>query len=161
MRTHFPIALPVRVCTMRALFKNSMLEKHVVIIATELGINARQVAATAVLLEEGGTVPFIARYRKERTGELDEVKTVSYTHLSHGSNPMTLLCLTLSWMPHCTPQKQQCVFTSLSGSLTSVQSGGIARLSVGPYLSLIHIWSPRVRTTGGSGSWFSKEAGRT
>jgi uncharacterized protein len=51
-----------------------MLEKHVLIIATELGINARQVAATAVLLEEGGTVPFIARYRKERTGELDEVK---------------------------------------------------------------------------------------
>ena len=54
-----------------------MLEKHVVIIATELGINARQVAATAVLLEEGGTVPFIARYRKERTGELDEVKIMS------------------------------------------------------------------------------------
>ncbi len=54
-----------------------MLEKHVLIIATELGINVRQVAATAVLLEEGGTVPFIARYRKERTGELDEVKIMS------------------------------------------------------------------------------------
>ena len=54
-----------------------MLEKHVIIIASELGINARQVAATAVLLEEGGTVPFIARYRKERTGELDEVKITS------------------------------------------------------------------------------------
>ena len=54
-----------------------MLEKHVLIIATELSINARQVAATAVLLEEGGTVPFIARYRKERTGELDEVKIMS------------------------------------------------------------------------------------
>ncbi len=54
-----------------------MLEKHVLIIATELGITARQVAATAVLIEEGGTVPFIARYRKERTGELDEVKITS------------------------------------------------------------------------------------
>lgn len=51
-----------------------MLEQHVVKIATELAIQPRQVAATAVLLEEGGTVPFIARYRKERTGELDEVK---------------------------------------------------------------------------------------
>ncbi len=51
-----------------------MLEKHVLKIATELAIQPRQVAATAVLLEEGGTVPFIARYRKERTGELDEVK---------------------------------------------------------------------------------------
>ncbi len=51
-----------------------MLEKYIVKIAAELAIQPRQVAATAVLLEEGGTVPFIARYRKERTGELDEVK---------------------------------------------------------------------------------------
>ena len=51
-----------------------MIEKHLVQITTELGLQARQVAATAVLLEEGATVPFIARYRKERTGELDEVK---------------------------------------------------------------------------------------
>lgn len=51
-----------------------MLEKHVAKIAAELGLQPRQVAATAVLLEEGATVPFIARYRKERTGELDEVK---------------------------------------------------------------------------------------
>ena len=42
-------------------------------IADELGINARQVRATADLLADGGTVPFIARYRKEATGSLDEV----------------------------------------------------------------------------------------
>src|SRR5262245_56530013 len=40
---------------------------------------------------------------------------------SHGSNPMTRLSRTLSWMPHCWPQKQQCVLTSLSGS-TAVES---------------------------------------
>ena len=51
-----------------------MIEKHIVQITGELGLLPRQVAATAVLLEEGATVPFIARYRKERTGELDEVK---------------------------------------------------------------------------------------
>jgi protein Tex len=51
-----------------------MIEKHLAQITRELGLAARQVAATAVLLEEGATVPFIARYRKERTGELDEVK---------------------------------------------------------------------------------------
>jgi len=34
---------------------------------------ARQVEAVLALLDEGGTVPFIARYRKERTGSLDEV----------------------------------------------------------------------------------------
>src|SRR3954469_16751395 len=49
-----------------------MIEKHVVKITHELGLQPRQVVATAILLEEGGTVPFIARYRKEKTGELDE-----------------------------------------------------------------------------------------
>ena len=42
-------------------------------IAAELAIGKAQVAATAGLLAEGGTVPFIARYRKEATGLLDEV----------------------------------------------------------------------------------------
>lgn len=51
-----------------------MLEKHLLQIVQELSLQPRQVAATAVLLEEGATVPFIARYRKERTGELDEVQ---------------------------------------------------------------------------------------
>lgn len=50
-----------------------MNETHLLKISQELKLNARQVAATAILLEEGATVPFIARYRKERTGELDEV----------------------------------------------------------------------------------------
>ena len=42
-------------------------------IAQTTGITARQVQATAQLLDEGATVPFISRYRKERTGSLDEV----------------------------------------------------------------------------------------
>lgn len=42
-------------------------------IADELGIKIKQVSAAAELLEEGCTVPFIARYRKEATGSLDEV----------------------------------------------------------------------------------------
>ncbi|GAB4180514.1 MAG: Tex family protein [Terrimicrobiaceae bacterium] len=51
-----------------------MIENHVLKITKELNLQPRQVAAVAVLLEEGATVPFIARYRKERTGELDEVQ---------------------------------------------------------------------------------------
>src|SRR5262245_38285036 len=35
---------------------------------------------------------------------------------SHGSKPMTSFSFTFSWMPHCCPQKQQCVLTSRSGS---------------------------------------------
>ncbi len=48
-------------------------EKHVVKLSHTLNLNVRSVAATAALLAEGATVPFIARYRKEKTGELDEV----------------------------------------------------------------------------------------
>ncbi len=46
---------------------------HISKISLELGIAVSQVLATAELLEEGGTVPFISRYRKEKTGSLDEV----------------------------------------------------------------------------------------
>jgi uncharacterized protein len=43
-----------------------------IVIARELTIKVPQVIATINLLDEGNTVPFIARYRKEATGELDE-----------------------------------------------------------------------------------------
>lgn len=43
-------------------------------IAKELSVHADQVKSTIQLLEDGGTVPFIARYRKELTGSLDEVQ---------------------------------------------------------------------------------------
>jgi uncharacterized protein len=43
-------------------------------IASELGVGVGQVAAAVVLLGEGATVPFIARYRKERTGGLDDTQ---------------------------------------------------------------------------------------
>ena len=51
-----------------------MDERHILKIAAELGLAARQVQATAELIAEGATVPFIARYRKEVTGSLDEVQ---------------------------------------------------------------------------------------
>ena len=43
-------------------------------IATELGVRPQQVIATIALLDEGATVPFIARYRKEVTGSLDDTQ---------------------------------------------------------------------------------------
>ncbi len=43
-------------------------------IATEIGVKASQVIAAVQLLDEGATVPFIARYRKEATGELDDIQ---------------------------------------------------------------------------------------
>ncbi|MFC1867902.1 Tex family protein [Thermodesulfobacteriota bacterium] len=50
-----------------------MNETHISKIAAELNISSNQVAATSGLLDDGATVPFIARYRKEATGLLDEV----------------------------------------------------------------------------------------
>ncbi|MBF0592572.1 MAG: RNA-binding transcriptional accessory protein [Nitrospirae bacterium] len=50
-----------------------MNNEHVLKISQELTVKEWQVAATVVLLDEGATVPFVARYRKEATGSLDEV----------------------------------------------------------------------------------------
>ena len=47
---------------------------HLKKIASELGLKISQVSNTANLLDEGGSVPFISRYRKEMTGSLDEVQ---------------------------------------------------------------------------------------
>ncbi|MBQ9285030.1 MAG: RNA-binding transcriptional accessory protein [Bacteroidaceae bacterium] len=44
------------------------------LIADRLGLRERQVDGTLALLDGGATIPFIARYRKERTGSLDEVQ---------------------------------------------------------------------------------------
>ena len=54
-----------------------MNEAHILKIAGEIKVQPRQVAATAALFAEGATVPFIARYRKEATGSLDEVAVTS------------------------------------------------------------------------------------
>ena len=43
-------------------------------IATELNVRTEQVNAAVTLLDDGNTVPFIARYRKEVTGELDDTQ---------------------------------------------------------------------------------------
>lgn len=49
-----------------------MNEQHLALISDELHLSLQQVKAAARLLEDGATIPFIARYRKEATGSLDE-----------------------------------------------------------------------------------------
>ncbi len=51
-----------------------MNPKHLQLIVNQLNISEKNVRATLQLLEEGATIPFIARYRKEATGSLDEVQ---------------------------------------------------------------------------------------
>lgn len=52
------------------------------IISERLGIGASQVDATLGLLDEGCTIPFISRYRKEATGNLDEVQVAAISDLN-------------------------------------------------------------------------------
>lgn len=57
------------------------------VIAAELGIKTSQVEATVKLIDEGSTIPFIARYRKEVTGSLnDEVLRELYERLNYLRN---------------------------------------------------------------------------
>lgn len=54
-----------------------MNTNHFLIVAEELQIKVKQVTDTIELLDEGATVPFISRYRKEVTGSLDEVQVAA------------------------------------------------------------------------------------
>ena len=56
---------------------DSFNDKHIVLIAGELGISVKQVGSTVKLLDDGATIPFISRYRKEQTGSLDEVQVAN------------------------------------------------------------------------------------
>src|SRR5687768_11298639 len=53
------------------------MSNHSIIIAGELAVAEKQVIATIELLDDGATVPFISRYRKEMTGSLDEVQVAA------------------------------------------------------------------------------------
>ena len=50
-----------------------MNEKHIVKIAANLGLHDWQVRNTLAMFAQGATIPFVSRYRKEKTGSLDEV----------------------------------------------------------------------------------------
>ncbi len=57
-------------------------------IASDLGVKLWQVENTVELLSQGATVPFISRYRKERTGSLDEVAIAQIKHLAEDFDVM-------------------------------------------------------------------------
>ena len=58
------------------------MDTHFQSIASTLNISIKQVNATLTLLDEGATVPFISRYRKEVTGSLDEVQVAAIRDLA-------------------------------------------------------------------------------
>ncbi|MEY4539017.1 MAG: hypothetical protein RLZZ306_774 [Bacteroidota bacterium] len=58
-----------------------MNKQQIQIISNSVGVMTHQVQNTINLFDEGGTVPFIARYRKEATGSLDEVQILDIKEL--------------------------------------------------------------------------------
>ena len=60
-----------------------MKEGHIIKISEELDLTCNQVRSVCSLLEEDATIPFIARYRKEATGSLDEVAVTSIRERLH------------------------------------------------------------------------------
>ena len=89
------------------------MEKNIFaqLIAQQLGIKESQVAGTLMLLDEGCTIPFIARYRKERTGALDEVQITAisdrYEKLQEIQKRKDTVIKTITELGKLTPDLEQ------------------------------------------------------
>ena len=81
------------------------------LIATALNLQERAVANTLALLEEGCTIPFISRYRKERTGGLDEVQIAAisdrYDKLKEMAKRKETVTKTITDLGKMTPELQK------------------------------------------------------
>ena len=80
-------------------------------ISATLGISEKQVAHTLALLEDGATIPFISRYRKEATGGLDEVQIenikTQYEKLNETAKRKETIIATISEQGKMTPELQK------------------------------------------------------
>lgn len=80
-------------------------------IAARLGLAVMGVQNTLELLDEGATIPFIARYRKERTGSMDEVQIASiseiYTKLQETAKRKETIIKTITEQGKMTPELQK------------------------------------------------------
>lgn len=83
------------------------------IIEKELQISKKQIAQTITLLEDGNTVPFIARYRKEMTGSLDEVQIKAiqdrWNYLQNLQQRKTEVLKNIEEQGKLTPELQQAI----------------------------------------------------
>lgn len=98
------------------------MNKYTLHIAHILGLNEKKVDATIALLEEGCTIPFISRYRKEKTGNLDEVAITSINELVSSMRELDkrkeTIIKTISEQNKLTPELEQkilscCISTEL------------------------------------------------
>ena len=88
------------------------------IIAKKLVLAEKQVENTILLLNEGCTIPFIARYRKERTGSLDEVQIAAiseqYAKMQELTKRKDTICKTIEEQGKLTADLKRKIFICLS-----------------------------------------------
>ncbi len=88
-----------------------LLKTFTRLIATELHLNEHAVENTLKLLDEGCTIPFISRYRKERTGGLDEVQIAAISDRAEQLQEMAkrkeTIIKTITELQKMTPELQQ------------------------------------------------------
>jgi len=93
-----------------------MNDTHILTVADEIKIESRQVRAVATLIVEGATVPFIARYRKEATGSLDEVAVTAIrdrlNRLEELDSRKTVILKSLEQNGHLTAELKESVLTA-------------------------------------------------
>ena len=84
------------------------MNEHANIIATSLELNLTKVTNTLALLDEGCTIPFISRYRKEKTGGLDEVQIANISQwkdkLTELAKRKETICKTIDEQGKLTPE---------------------------------------------------------
>ncbi len=84
------------------------MNEYANIIATSLELNQTKVANTLALLDEGCTIPFISRYRKEKTGGLDEVQIANISQWKDKLTELTkrkeTICKTIDELGKLTPE---------------------------------------------------------
>ena len=84
------------------------MNEYAKIIATSLELNQTKVANTLALLDEGCTIPFISRYRKEKTGGLDEVQIANIAQWKDKLTELTkrkeTICKTIDELGKLTPE---------------------------------------------------------
>jgi len=84
------------------------MNEYANIIATSLELNLTKVTNTLALLDEGCTIPFISRYRKEKTGGLDEVQIANISQwkdkLTELAKRKETICKTIDELGKLTPE---------------------------------------------------------
>lgn len=91
---------------------------HLKQIASEMGVRPKQVEEAAKLLDAGNTIPFIARYRKEATGELDEeqLRTIDsrLTYLRNLDARKEEVIKSLTELDKLTPELQKALVSAIT-----------------------------------------------